>query len=371
MQQSGFSMFNTFNGLELKLLRLFYEYSLEDVAEKLGKSRQYIHKLETGLSYPTEDLLNNLCTLFKVQSSFFYQVHSLLQEDQVHFRSLKSSRQFAKQVVIARAEQLNRLIRIIEHNVNLPEYAIESEELDHTILTADRIEQISDNFRKNFGLDYTPISNLTEFCEDLGIIVTDFDTISSEVDALSLICHRPIIVRNKSKNSVCRQRFDIAHELGHMVLHNGVITGDRLTESQAHRFASALLLPQSILRTNFPILFKNGRFNWVKMSEFKKIWGISKAAILYRAKQLNLIDEFQYKTGVIHLNRASGEAKQEIEDSEMPLEKPSLLHDAISIMLDDGISAENISDELNISIPLLERLVGMNLPKKVPKLAII
>ena len=51
-------MFQTFNGLELKLLRLFNELSLEDVAEKLGKSKQYIHKLETGLSYPSEDLLN-------------------------------------------------------------------------------------------------------------------------------------------------------------------------------------------------------------------------------------------------------------------------------------------------------------------------
>lgn len=364
-------MLNTFNGLELRLLRLFYEYSLEEVAEKLGKSRQYIHKLETGLSYPTDDLLNNLCVLFKVQPNFFYQVYSPLQEDQVHFRSLKSSRQFAKQVVIARAEQLNRLIRFIESNVNLPEYAIEAKEVDHTILTADQIEQIADDFRKNFGLDYAPITNLTAFCEDLGIILTDFDSISSEVDALSLICQRPIIVRNKSKNSVCRQRFDIAHELGHMVLHDGIITGDRLTESQAHRFASALLLPQSMLRTNFPILFKNGRFNWAKMSEFKKIWGISKAAILYRAKQLNLIDEFQYKTGVIHLNRASGEAKQEIEDTEMPLEQPSLLQDAIKIMLEDGISAGKISNQLNISISFLEKLVDMEFPKQVSKLKVI
>lgn len=365
-------MFNSFNGLELKLLRLFNEFSLEDVAEKVGKSKQYIHKLETGLSYPTDDLLQELCNLFKVKKDFFSQIHSPLQEDQIHFRSLKNSRQFAKQVVIARAEQLNRLIRFIEKNVNLPEYAIEAEEIvDHTILTGDQIEQIADNFRKYFGLDYAPITNLTEFCEDIGIIVTDFDTISSEVDALSLICQRPIIVRNKSKSSVCRQRFDIAHEIGHMVLHDGVITGDRLTESQAHRFASALLLPQSMLRTNFPILFKNGRFNWIKISEFKKIWGISKAAILYRAKQLNLIDEYQYRTGVIHLNRASGEAKQEVEDIDMPMEIPSLLHDAINIILADGISAESISKQLNISVSLLEKLVGLELPKISPKLKII
>ncbi|QIT19046.1 helix-turn-helix domain-containing protein [Acinetobacter pittii] len=363
-------MFNTFNGLELKLLRLFNGLSLEDVAIKVEKSKQYIHKLETGLSYPTDDLLKSLCNLFNVKEEFFYQVHSPLQEDQIHFRSLKTSRQFAKQIVIARAEQLNRLIRFIETNVNLPEYAISAEEIDHTLLTGDQIEKIADNFRQNFNLGLAPIPNLTEFCEDIGIIITDFDSVSAEVDALSLVCQRPIIVRNTSKESVCRQRFDIAHEVGHMVLHNGVTTGDTLTESQAHRFASSLLLPQSMLRTNFHILFKGGRFDWKKMSEFKKIWGISKAAILYRAKQLNLINENQYKTGIIHL-RVSGEAKQEIEDLDMALETPSLLQDAINIMLDDGISTEEIADKLKISIQLLEKLTGMKLPKLKHNLKIL
>lgn len=369
-QQLGFKMFNSFNGLELKLLRLFNEFSLEDVAEKVGKSKQYVHKLETGLSYPTDELLTDLCNLFNVKKEFFYQVHSPLQEDQIHFRSLKTSRQFAKQVVIARAEQLNRLLRFIEEYVNLPEYLIDSVDTDHTLLSGDQIEKIADNFRKKFELDLAPIHNLTEFCEDIGIVITDFDSISTEVDALSLICQRPIIVRNTSKKSVCRQRFDIAHEVGHMVLHNGVITGDNLTESQAHRFASSLLLPQSMLRTNFPILFKGGRFDWAKMSEFKQIWGISKAAILYRAKQLNLIDENQYKTGVIHL-RVHGESKQETEDTTMPDEKPSLLKEAINLILEDGLSAEKISNELNISIPILERLTGMKFSVKQTKLKII
>lgn len=363
-------MFNSFNGLELKLLRLFNEFSLEDVADKIGKSKQYVHKLETGLSYPTDDLLAMLCIIFDVKEDFFYQVHSPLQEDQIHFRSLKSSRQFAKQVVIARAEQLNRLLRFIENHVNLPEYSINSIDTDHTTLTGDQIEKIADDFRAQFELGLAPIPNLTEFCEDIGIIVTDFDSISTEVDALSLITQRPIIVRNTSKRSVCRQRFDIAHEVGHMVLHNSVITGDNLTESQAHRFASSLLLPQSMLRTNFPILFKGGRFDWAKMSEFKQIWGISKAAILYRAKQLNLLDENQYKTGVIHL-RVNGEAKQETEDTLMPYETPSLLKEAICLILEDGLTVEKISEELNISKKILEKLTNMKFQSPKVNLKII
>ena len=272
--------------------------------------------------------------------------------------------------MISRAEQLNRLIRYIEEYINLPTYSINSLDIDHNLLSGNQIESIADDFRKDFELGFAPISNLTEFCEDIGIVITDFNSISSEVDALSLICQRPIIVRNASKKSVSRQRFDIAHEIGHMVLHNGVITGDNLTESQAHRFASSLLLPQSMIRTNFPILFKNGRFDWNKMSEFKQIWGISKAAILYRAKQLNLIDENQYKTGIIHL-RVNGEAKQEDEDKIMPQENPSLLQDAITLMLNDGLTLNSIIDDLKISQEILSELVGIKFEQHLSKLKII
>ncbi len=74
-----------------------------------------------------------------------------------------------------------------------------------------------------------------------------------------------------------------------MVLHNGVITGDNLTESQAHRFASSLLLPQAMLRTNFPILFKGGQFDWAKMSEFKQIGELVKPAIYTELSNLTYL----------------------------------------------------------------------------------
>lgn len=106
------------------------------------------------------------------------------------------------------------------------------------------------------------------------------------------------------------------------------------------------------------------------MSEFKRIWGISKAAILYRAKQLNLIDDNQYKTGAIHL-RVNGEARQESEDISMPIETPTLLQEALNIILDDGISAEEISNELNISISMLEKLTNMKFHTQERKLKII
>ena len=47
----------------------------------------------------------------------------------------------------------------------------------------------------------------------------------------------------------------------------------------------------------------NGRFNWNKLSEMKTNWKISKAALLYRAKSLDLLNETSYRSGFIHLKR--------------------------------------------------------------------
>ena len=94
-------------------------------------------------------------------------------------------------------------------------------------------------------------------------------------------------------------RFDIAHELGHLVLHEGHVTGDRKTESEANRFASAFLLPRSTFVKVFP---KRGtRIDWAGIRALKLEFQVSKAAILYRAKSLELLDDDQYRGAVITL----------------------------------------------------------------------
>ena len=211
---------------------------------------------------------------------------------------------------------------------------------------------------------------MNKFCERLGIIVTSFSTYSEEVDALSLATRRPIIVRNNAKTSVCRQRFDLGHELGHLILHDGMVTGDRFTEGQAHRFAGAFLLPRTMLASNFHLLFSGKQFKWKKMSEFKEIWRVSKAAILYRARQLGLLTEAQYVMGTTHLKN-NGEALRESEDRDLPLEQPQLLKNCFTVLAERKIYAEDIAKSLNISVSFLDELVGFKTPKSPFKLEIV
>ncbi|WP_136066376.1 helix-turn-helix domain-containing protein [Modicisalibacter radicis] len=358
-----------FDGSSMRLARVYSGLSLEEVSARVGKTRQYLHKLESGQSKPTEQLMVNLADSLNVEVEFFKPKSGRLNEDQFHFRKLFTTKATIRQVAIARGEMVNALICLLDRKLKLPRVNIPS---ISDIQSYDSIERVAEACRKEWGLGSSPIGNMTRLAESLGTVVTNFNGISKEIDALSVAVERPFIVRNTAKESVCRQRFDIAHELGHLVMHEGVITGDRVTESQANRFASALLLPRTMMVKLFPR--PNGeRLDWKGMREFKQTWKVSKAAILYRAKQLDLITEAQYKRGVITL-RKHGEAHGEKDDYLISKEPPEILDKSLSVLLEyKGIDLNGIASELFVKPKFIQELTGFEIPSphKKPDLRLV
>ena len=356
-------MQHQFNGSELRLARIFNGYSLDEVAEQVDKTRQYLHKLETGQAAPTPALLEQLVAVLDVKPEFLCSTPApMLEEDHFHFRKLFTTRAMMKNVVMARGELTGRLVRYLDRELRLPKIRIPEVSV---IDSVDDIERAAELCRREWELGLGPISNMHRLAENVGAVITSFQSLSKEIDALSVAVPRPIIVRNEAKESVCRQRWDIGHELGHFVFHTGVVTGDRITEGQANRFASALLIPRTMMAKHFPRP-RGTRLDWQGLSEFKLTWKVSKAAILYRARQLELISEDQYKSGVITLRR-TGEATGEREDELIPLEGPELLSRALKLLAEKkSIYSEDIADALNITSKMLNNLIGFESPTRPP-----
>ncbi len=356
-------MDTAFNGTELRLARIFNGLALEEVAERVEKTRQYVHRLETGQATPTKQLLEQLASVLQVEPAFFTSAHTLMiGEEQFHFRKLFTTRAMVKQVAMARGEMIGRLVTYLDNELRLPDLRIPEVTGVHT---SDDIERAAELCRREWNLGLGPIANMNRLAEYVGAIVTSFQSVSKEIDALSVAVKRPIIVRNEAKESVCRQRFDIGHELGHFVLHAGQPTGDRVTESQANRFASALLIPRVMMTKLFPRPH-GSRLDWVGLREFKLTWKISKAAILYRARQLDLINDDQYKTGVITLRR-TGEATGEREDNLIPKEAPELLARSFKILAEKrGVYTEEIASALRVLPAFLRAAVGFEISENVP-----
>ncbi|EGQ8153432.1 helix-turn-helix domain-containing protein [Vibrio parahaemolyticus] len=349
---------NRFNGEQLKLARVAAGLSLADVGEALQVTRQYASRLENNAS-PSDAQIELLSSLLSVNTSFFFRPRAkTIEAEQCHFRSLRSSTQTLKKTIMAQVEMLDsHFVSAIEDEVGFPEVSIFSAE-DHEFRSVKDIELLAERARKEFGLGLGPISNMIKLLEKLGCIVVNLADADERIDAFSIYTSRPLIVRNTTKQSPGRLRFDFAHELGHLIMHQGIETGCRTTEQQANNFASAFLMPRSSFVAEFPRV-RGSYFNWDALVEMKVRWGVSLKAILYRAKALGLITSDKAKSGYIYLSR-NGFAKVERGDELMNIEHPMMLQRAIELL--DIHTLENLIANSGLSRQLLKERYSLMLP---------
>ena len=112
----------------------------------------------------------------------------------------------------------------------------------------------------------------------------------------------PIIVILDNIKDGARQRFTIAHELGHLLLN---INNNEMDEEKlCHRFASAFLMPKEAIINEFGHYRSN--ISFYELISFKKEFKVSYTAILYRLKELNIINEYIYKKFSIFISSRFG-----------------------------------------------------------------
>jgi hypothetical protein len=112
------------------------------------------------------------------------------------------------------------------------------------------LEEAARQVRQAFGMPNGPVPNVAETLEKHGILVIRLPLDTADVDAFSLPFHdRPVVVLGTDKNDRARSRFDGAHELGHLVVHDDQIWGVKEVEHQAHAFAAACLILKQVAGT--------------------------------------------------------------------------------------------------------------------------
>lgn len=347
----------TFRGEQLRLARLALGRSLDEVGAAVGSTRQYIHQLETDAKSPTQELVGELASTLGVTPRFFFTpARATVRPEQCHFRKQATTPAAITSQVLARGSILDSLAEALDERLSLP--PVNFPQANAT--SFEEVEEAAEAARLHWGLGASgPITNMMRVVENAGAIVTYFDGVSDRVDALSMDRRRPIIVRSEAKQSLCRLRFDLAHECGHLVMHKGVQTGDRITEDQANRFASAFLLPRSTFIHMFP---RSRYLSWELIFHIKRQWKVSARAILRRALDLGLITPDQYKTGQIHLAK-TGQTKIEKYDREMPMENAELLDVALDTLSDIHPNAlAELAGDLGLASSMFDHLTNRKLP---------
>ncbi len=253
---------------------------------------------------------------------------------------------------------LKEVIKYMSKEVELP--SLKLPEFDVT--TNEDIELASEKCRREWGLTMSsPINSVTRVLENNGIVVVEFKGLSGEMDSCSYVGRIPIVVRSNSKQSNFKLRFDLAYELGRLVLHQGIEDYGDKEEKEASRFARAFLLPRTRFSEEFPKP-RNKYFNWQSLLEFKLRWGVSIQTIIKRAYELELIDVTQYHSFFIYINK-KGWKKEEPKDKETPLEKSELLQACFDLLYSVGISPRFIADSLELQVDYIKRF-GVEIPQK-------
>jgi transcriptional regulator with XRE-family HTH domain len=120
----------------------------------------------------------------------------------------------------------------------------------------EQIEIIAQQERGRLQLGMEPIADLVSVVEEAGLRVVGADLPEDDIEGAFLTmpeCDASVALINRSKPAL-RQRFTLAHEYGHLLLHRskGFIVDQAVfqmtspEERQANAFAAALLMPQSV-----------------------------------------------------------------------------------------------------------------------------
>ena len=140
-----------------------------------------------------------------------------------------------------------------------------------------------------------PISNLTRAAERAGICLIPIVNQKGIDGVSSWVGDQPVIALNINVPGD-RFRLSLAHEIGHLVMHRKQ-TPD--SEREAYRFASALLMDDD----DFEAAMPNRRPVLRDFVALKSSWGISAAALVYRARLLGFLDDRSFRSLQIQMSR--------------------------------------------------------------------
>lgn len=269
-------------GDRIKLARKRMSMSQDALAQQAQVSKMAISKYEREEDIPSSGVLLRLSSALQMPVEFFFRPPAARVQLQA-FRKRSSLGAKEQEAVMAQIQEwLERYLEIEEilqedqSPVSLPKFQVSS---------LDDIENAALELRRLWNLGDDAIENLMELLEDQKIkvgLVNGFD----DFDACTFQAGESPVIVTKQGQPGDRQRFNLAHELGHLVLEVGQ---DMAAEKAAHRFAGAFLVPAETARRELGEQRSNLDFNELYL--LKRKYGLSMQAWVSRARGLHIIDE--------------------------------------------------------------------------------
>lgn len=311
----------------LEALRLSRGLTQTQVAEAIGVSQAALSKAESGAELDDEKWVQ-LADLLGVPVEAFFTVTSSAAPARIFHRKLKSTPKTSLNKIAADLA----LVRLrVKNLLGRQPTALHRHDLDDGFVTPQEVAQY---VRDELQLGDDPIDDLVAVLESAGAVVLRWPLESIRVDAVASWQDDevPVILIGEHVPAD-RQRFTMAHELGHAVMHETEATQEQETEADA--FAGEFLLPAARLLSDWP-----SQVTLEALLPLKKKWGLSLSALIRRGRDAGLLSEADYKTWNIRLS-TTGMHRQEPDPSTR--ENPVALSTAIRNYLNAGASVDDLA----------------------------
>lgn len=301
-KQKGYKMNNNeIFALRLKNARIMKGFSMDELVSRMGNviSKMTVSKYENAKLAPNSSIIISFSKALGQPVDYFFRPFSIYIRS-IKFRKTKS-RLSAKQ----EGSIKEHVSDLVERYVNVEETCNStvnfSSSINIEIISSEDIKKSALELRENWNLGTDGIVNVIDLLEEHGIKVIEIDAPSS-FDGLSSMVNDiyPIAILNKNFSSE-RKRFTALHELGHIILKFSKSISEKEEESLCNLFANEMLIPEKVFKN----LLGEKRHD-ISYQELKSIqlqFGISCDALMYKAKECEIITGQRYKYFCIQKNK--------------------------------------------------------------------
>lgn len=325
-----------FTPARLRLARQRHGFSLTKFAEHTGIAVRTLSSYENGGHIPPDDVQEHLARTLGVLPGFFHRDPTdMLPPEIVSFRKLSKTTAIRRDAALAAAAMSLELSQWIDSKFVLPTPAIP---------TLDKFdpETAAEVLRARWSLGSRAIPNLIHLLESKGVRIYAVAPDCREIDAFSFYRDGVPYIFMSTEKSGERQRFDAAHELGHLVLHSESSVEKpqgRDKEMEANRFAAAFLMPAD------GVLAQSMRDATLdRILAARSSWKVSAMAMTHRLHELGLLTEWAYRSTCVTLAQQgyrSGEPGGIVPETSQILRK---------VLFNSGLksSTHDVANELDV-----------------------
>ena len=350
-----------FQGRRLTQARKVRTMTQRSLAQLIGRTSQAVSQYESGTVTPSVEVVEQISKVLQVPIELLYKPwreHGSAKP--VFYRSMSAATKKARAAAEGRLEWIDDCVAYFEGLLDLPEYipldiAAPSDPL---LISEAMIEDAAVAVRSAWGVPSGPIDNMVGLLERHGIFVFMMPMGADTLDALSVDWNEahPYVIVGTDQGNACRWRFDCAPELGHLILHRNVDEKSlttpatcKLIEAQAHRFASAFLMPEKeFVGSLYTISLEGYR-------ELKPYWKTSIAAMVRRTKDLGIITEDGYRNLYVSISRRRWRKIEPFDEERMP-EQPAAARKCLDVISDSMVGS---MDEFMNSTALPDDFIRM------------